>query len=76
VWVEVEPLDKLYICPECRSRDVISKGKRIRRVQTLPIGFHPVYLQVAVPRCECNRCQHIFEIAPPFALPTRITPKH
>jgi transposase len=45
-------------------------------VQTLPIGFHPVYLQVAVPRCECNRCQHIFEIAPPFALPTRITPKH
>ena len=67
VFVSVEPLDKLYICPECRSRDVIRKGKRIRRVQTLPIGFHPVYLEVGVPRYQCNTCQRIFEIAPPFA---------
>ena len=62
-------------CPECRSRDVIRKGKRIRRVQTLPIGFHPVYLEVEVPRCQCKACQRIFEIAPPFARPTRTTPK-
>jgi transposase len=75
VFVAVEPLNKLYICPECRSRDVIRKGKRIRRVQTLPIGFHPVYLEVGVPRCQCNTCQHIFEIAPPFAQLTRTTPK-
>src|ERR1019366_7083491 len=54
VFVAVEPLDKLYICPECRSRDVIRKGKRTRRVQTLPIGFHPIYLEVGVPRCQCN----------------------
>jgi transposase len=75
VFVAVEPLDKLYCCPECRSREVIRKGKRIRRVQTLPIGFHPVYLEVGVPRCQCNTCQHIFEITPPFAQPTRTTPK-
>jgi len=75
VFVAVEPLDKLYRCPECRSRDVIRKGKRIRRVQTLPIGFHPVYLEVGVPRCQCNTCRHIFEIAPPFARLTRTTPK-
>ena len=75
VFVSVEPLDKLYRCPECRSRDVIRKGKRIRRVQTLPIGFHPVYLEVGVPRCQCNTCRHIFEIAPPFARLTRTTPK-
>jgi transposase len=75
VFVAVEPQNKLYICPECRSRDVIRKGKRIRRVQTLPIGFHPVYLEVGVPRCQCNTCQHIFEIAPPFAQLTRTTPK-
>ena len=75
VFVGVEPLDRLYLCPECRSRDVIRKGQRIRRVQTLPIGFHPVYLEVAVPRCQCNRCRHIFEIAPPFARRTRTTPK-
>jgi len=75
VFVAVEPLDKLYICPECRSRDVIRKGKRTRRVQTLPIGFHPIYLEVGVPRCQCNSCRHIFEIAPPFAQLTRTTPK-
>ena len=76
VFVAVEPLDKLFVCPECHSRDVIRKGKRTRRVQTLPIGFHPVYLEVAVPRCQCKTCQSVFEIAPPFAPPTRTTPKH
>lgn len=75
VFVAVQPLAKLYLCPKCRSRDVIGKGKRVRRVQTLPIGFHPVYLEVVVPRCQCNRCQHIFELAPPFVPPTRTTPK-
>lgn len=75
VFVAVEPLDKRYICPVCRSRDVIRKGKRFRSVQTLPIGFHPVYVEVEVPRCQCNSCQHIFEIAPPFARPTRTTPR-
>ena len=75
VFVSVEPLDKLYVCPGCRSRDVIRKGKRTRRVQTLPIGFHPVYLEVAVARCQCKACQRVFEIAPPFAQPTRTTPK-
>ena len=64
-----------FVCPECRSRDVIRKGKRTRRVQTLPIGFHPIYLEVGVPRCQCNSCRHIFEIAPPFAQLTRTTPK-
>jgi len=76
VFVAVKPLDKLYVCPGCRSRDVIRKGQRIRRVQTLPIGFHPVFLEVQVPRCQCKACQRVFEIAPPFAPPTRTTPKH
>ena len=75
VFVAVEPLDKLFVCPGCRSRDVIRQGKRIRRVQTLPIGFHPVYLQVQVPRCKCKACRRVFEIVPPFARPTRTTPK-
>ena len=75
VFIGVEPLDRLYVGPQCRSRDVIGKGQRTRRVQTLPIGFHAVYLEVGVPRCQCNRCHHIFEIAPPFARPTRTTPK-
>lgn len=75
VYVAVEPRAKLYVCPGCRKRDVIRKGRRLRRVQTLPIGFHPVYLEVVVPRCQCQACYHIFEIAPPFVPPTRTTPK-
>jgi transposase len=75
VIVAVEPFDKLYVCPGCGSREVIRKGKRIRRVQTLPIGLHPVYLEVAVPRCQCKACQRVFEIAPPFARHTRTTPR-
>ena len=54
---------------------VIRKGKRMRSVQTLPIGFHPVFLEVAIPRCQCNTCGQIFEIAPPFARLTRTTRK-
>ena len=75
VFVTVEPRAKLFIFPECRSREVIRRGKRIRRVQTVPIGFHPVYLEVEVPRCQCNVCLKLFEIAPPFARLTRTTPK-
>ena len=75
VTVAVEPGAELFVCPECQSRDVIRKGRRTRRVQTLPIGFHPVVLEVAVPRCRCKACGHLFEIAPPFARPTRITRK-
>lgn len=75
VFVAVEPLDGLFVCPGCRSRDVIRQGQRIRRVQTLPIGFHPVALEIAVPRCKCKACQRVFEIVPPFAQPTPTTPR-
>ena len=75
VFVAVEPADELFVCPGCRSRDVIRRGQRLRKVQTLPIGFHPVFLEVAVPRCQCKACQRVFEITPPFAPPTRTTPK-
>lgn len=75
VFITVHPRDSLYRCPECRRREVIRKGKRVRRVQTLPIGFHPVYLEVEVPRCQCSCCGRLFEIAPPFAPPTPNTLK-
>jgi len=74
VFVALEPKEKLLVCPTCGSREVIRKGKRTRRIQTLPIGFHPVYLEVEVPRCQCKACDLVFEIAPPFAPPTRTKP--
>jgi transposase len=74
VFIAVEPKEELLVCPVCGSSNVIRKGKRTRRIQTLPIGFHPVFLEVEVPRCQCKACQKVFEIGPPFARPTR-TPR-
>lgn len=73
VFVALEPKEELLVCPACGGKEVIRKGRRTRRIQTLPIGFHPVFLEVEVPRCQCKACQKIFEIAPPFAQPTRTT---
>ncbi|HTG44915.1 MAG TPA: transposase family protein [Verrucomicrobiae bacterium] len=64
VFVALEPVESLLVCPQCQSREVIRKGKRTRRIQSLPIGFHPVYFEVEVPRCQCKGCAHVFEIAP------------
>ena len=41
-------------------------GRRWRVLQTVPIGLKPVYLVTEVPRCQCRRCEVIFEIAPPL----------
>ncbi len=64
VFVTVQSMEKLFVCPRCQSRENIRRGKRMRRGQTVPIGFHPVRLEVEVPRCQCQSCQHLFEIAP------------
>ena len=55
------------ICPHCGSgRAVIRKGRRCRVLQTVPIGLKPVYLVTEVARCQCRRCEVIFELAPPL----------
>ena len=55
------------VCPQCGSAQaVIRKGRRCRVLQTVPIGLKPVYLVTEVARCQCRRCEVIFEIAPPL----------
>lgn len=62
--------DQALICPCCRtSAEVIRKGSRWRCLQTVPIGFQTVYLVTEVGRCQCHRCDGIFEVHPP--LPVR-----
>jgi transposase len=60
--------EKLLVCPACQSRDVVRKGRRYRRLQTVPIGFKPVFLRAEVPQCACKSCGKAFEVSPP--LPT------
>lgn len=62
--------ERLLVCPHCQGRELIRRGKRWRRIQTVPIGLKPVFLVTEVARCECRGCGRVFEVAPP--LPRRM----
>jgi transposase len=62
---------RMLVCPHCEGRDVIRRGKRFRRIQTVPIGLKPVFLVTEVPRCQCRQCEQVFEVAP--LLPRRMS---
>ena len=67
--------EQALICPTCGSAtEVIRKGRRVRCLQTVPIGLKPVYLITEVARCQCRRCERIFEVHPPLPGPTCTTP--
>ena len=36
--------DRLLVCPHCQGREMFRKGKRFRRIQTVPFGLKPVIL--------------------------------
>jgi transposase len=63
---------ELLVCPHCQSHKVSRKGRRFRQLQTVPIGFKPVFLVTEVPKCECGQCGQRFEVVPP--LPRRMPP--
>jgi len=62
---------RLLVCPHCQGRDLIRKGRRVRRIQTVPIGLKPVFLVTEVPRCQCRQCGQVFEVSP--LLPRRMS---
>jgi len=43
-------------CADCRSRDVVLKGRVSRRLRTLPIGGKRVFLQIHLHRLSCRSC--------------------
>ena len=54
-------------CPVCRSCKVRSRGKQVRRFRTLPIGRKAVYIDLAVQRIECTKCQAVRQVKVQFA---------
>lgn len=54
-------------CPVCRSRKVRSRGKQVRRFRALPIGRKAVYIDLAVQRIECTKCQAVRQVKVQFA---------
>jgi transposase len=61
---------ELLVCPRCHSAEVSHKGRRFRQLQTVPIGFKPVWLVTEVPQCQCRACGQSFEVAPLLPRPT------
>jgi transposase len=51
-------------CPACGGKEITRKGRRFRELQTVPIGFKPVFLVAEVPKCQCAACGKRFEAAP------------
>ena len=62
--------DESIQCPHCQGREYWRRGKRQRRINTLPIGPKAVVLVVEVPKCECRVCGKSFEHSPPLPQPT------
>jgi transposase len=71
ILLTVRPKDELIRCPCCRSRDVVRHGVAERWVQTVPIGFKPVWLVIPVQRVECRNCGIVRRIDIEIAEPRR-----
>ena len=52
----IETVSDRLRCALCGSVEVIKKGKRIRRVRTLPMGKKPVFLALHLHRLLCRDC--------------------
>jgi transposase len=71
----VFPKQNLFQCEHCRSRNVILKGKRHRRIQSVPIGGKRVWLEVEIPRIQCRECHKLSRISPPLSKLTAAIPR-
>lgn len=65
--------EEALMCPKCGSGPAMRRGKRWRRIRTVPIGLKQVVLVAEVPRCQCRQCGHGFEVAPLLPRATRTT---
>lgn len=61
------PLPSVYRCPRCGSKDVIRKGTVSRLFLGTPVGRCRMYIEVAIPRVHCGRCQITRQVRVPFA---------
>jgi transposase len=56
-----------FRCPECNCRAVKRRGTILRRFRAIPIGSIPVYIELAIQRIECLRCQIVRQVKLGFA---------
>lgn len=54
-------------CPICGNRKVKRRGRVLRRFRSLPMGKKPIYIEFAVPRIECSKCNVVRQVKISFA---------
>lgn len=68
--LECRPANPQEICPKCGSQEIMKKGKRVKRLMTVPVGNEACWIDVTIPKRLCKTCAHRYELLPGFA------PKH
>lgn len=64
----IEPQKRLFVCPDCGSKHVSTRGYVERTIKTIPFGFREdSYLVVKVPKLECKVCKTIKQMKLPLS---------
>lgn len=71
VVVRIEAARESLRCPGCRGRHLHVVDHCPRRWRTVPVGATPVWLEMDVPKVECQSCGARRRVAVTFAEPRR-----
>ena len=71
VWFRIEQAPETFCCSGCGSRRVERAGLVFRRFRCLPIGRHPVQIELPVQRLWCANCGKTRQARIAFADPRR-----
>lgn len=65
--LHVEPQPHRVCCPECKSKNVILRGYKVRLFHNLPIGSNCTFVKARIPRVACRECKVVRQITVGFA---------
>ena len=71
VWFRIEQAPETFCCSGCGSCKVEKAGVVLRRFRSLPIGRHPVLIELPVQRLWCANCGKTRQARIAFADPRR-----
>ena len=54
-------------CSNCNSKQLVCRGKVMRRFRTIPIGLKPVFIEIEIQRVFCLACQVVRQVKLAFA---------
>lgn len=54
-------------CPNCKSKCIVRRGKKLRRFRTIPVGTKPVFIEIEIQRVYCLACRLVRQVKLTFA---------